>query len=98
MSSLRFHCCVWGSWGTLPPPFSHTCHFLPSPRFSHRSVMSVTLDQGSHGVRRGTRARAGAAQPGWGAREGTSRLQTLEGAAFLFLTLRRKGSSALKRG
>lgn len=57
-SSLRFH--HWPRVPAAPPPhlLSHAPHFLPSPRFSHRSAMSVTPDRGSPSVPRVTKTRA----------------------------------------
>ena len=47
-----------GSCGTSSRLLSHAPHFLPSPRFSHRSAMSVTPDRGSPSVPRVTKTRA----------------------------------------
>lgn len=57
-SSLRFHRWPWAPAAPPPPLLSHAPHFLPSPRLSHRSLMSVTPDRGSPSSPTGTKTRA----------------------------------------
>ena len=58
VSSSRFH--HWPRAPAAPPPplLSHAPHFLPSPRLSHRSLMSVTPDRGSPSSPGSTETRA----------------------------------------